>query len=219
MASKEGRDPDSPSIISRAEEAAGGNFKPTRKYLGPVFGHVAQGMSEVVGSPDLDALLLHADTYLQPTWTNGGLHYARRTTDDYWDAQGNYTYGEPHTGNACIGYARLNVKGGQRKMWEHPWTRDAVEKRPWVDGIGFETGIDCLCGRWDCEKQAMFVALRTWDGKTVNATAVMRNLPSGIYGVYINGEQDTIVQTKGGEPLAVMLEVGGQDVELVVLRA
>lgn len=89
---KEGGDPDSPSVIGRAVEAAAGRRQTTRKYMGPVFGHVAQGMSEIVGSPDLDALLLHADTYLQPSWAQGGLYYAR--CDRYWDDEGNYTYGD-----------------------------------------------------------------------------------------------------------------------------
>ncbi|KAK0890090.1 hypothetical protein LTR91_025513 [Friedmanniomyces endolithicus] len=219
IVNRDGGDPDSPSVVTRAQDIAAGKPKTSRKYLGPVFGHVAQGMSEVVGSPDLDALLLHADTYLQPSWVKGGLYYARRSTDDYWDAEGNYTYGEPHTGNACIGYARLNVKGGQRKMWEHPWTRDEVEKRPWVDGIGFEMDVDCLSGRWDSGRQAMIVAFRTWNGKEVNVTAVVRNLPPGMYGIYINGEQRNVAQSTDSEPVAVALAIAGQDVELVLLRA
>ena len=216
---KDGGDPESPDVVGRAQGIAVGQPQTTRKYLGPVFGHVAQGMSEVVGSPDLDALLLHADAYLQPSWANGGLYYARRTTEDYWDAEGNYTYGEPHTGNACIGYARLNVKGGQRKMWEHPWTRHDVEQRPWVDGIGFEMDVDCLSGRWDGERQAMLVAFRTWNGKEKNVTAIVRNLPAGIYGVYIGGEQRSAVETIDSKPVVVELMVGGEDVELVLLRA
>lgn len=218
IAKEDGEDPESPSVVSRAQEVAGGKPKTTRKYLGPVFGHVAQGMSEVVGSPDLDALLLHADTYLQPRWTNGGLHYARRSTNDYWDTEGNYIYGEPHTGNACIGYARLNVEGGQRKMWEQPWTREQVDSRPWVDGVGFEMDIDCLSGRWDEEKQAMLVALRTWSEKVVRTTLTIRNLPAGTYGIYVDGKRRSVADTVDGTPIEVDLLVGKEDVEIVLLR-
>ena len=216
---RDGGDADSPAVISEAEKMAEGKPKFARKYLGPVFGHVAQGMSEVVGSPDLDALLLHADKHLEPRWVNGGLHYARRSTSEYWDAEGNYTYGEPHTGNACIGYARLNVEGGQEKMWKHPWTREEVEQRPWIDGIGFEMDVDCLCGRWNGEKQAMMVALKTWNGKEVEVTAVARNMPAGTYGIYINGKRVGVAETPDGAPVAVDLVVGGAGVELVLLRA
>nr|OQO28665.1 hypothetical protein B0A51_04776 [Rachicladosporium sp. CCFEE 5018] len=217
----EDADPKDPTVVSRAQKQAVGKPVTARKYLGPQFGHVAQGMSEIRGSPDLEALLLHADTYLGPTWTNGGLHYSRRSYDqkDFWDDDGNYTYGEPHTGNACIGYARLNVKGGQRKMWECPWTREQVEKTPYVDGIDLGTGVDCLSGRWDEEKSAMFVALRTWHTKDVDVTAVVRNLPPGKYGVYVDGELKNVTETTHGKPFGVHLIVGGQDVELVLLQA
>ena len=196
-------------------KAAIGKKQTTRKYMGPVFGHVAQGMSEVVGSPDLDAYLLHADTYLRPTWSKGGLHYAR--CDQYWDNEGNYTYGEPYTSNAVIGYARLNVKGGQKRMWDHPWTRNEVQQRPWVDGLGFETDVDCLRGSWDDNRKAMNVVLRTWNGSEVNLKPAVRNLRLGTYGLYVDKELRTVVSW--GDQVLFELKVGGQDVEFVVLRA
>ncbi|TKA65362.1 hypothetical protein B0A49_12211 [Cryomyces minteri] len=215
---KEGGDPESPSVVARAQEAAAGRKQTRRKYMGPVFGHVAQGLSEVVGSPDLDALLLHADTYLHPSWAKGGLYYAR--CDQYWDDEGNYTYGEPYSGNAAIGYARLNVKRGQKQMWDHPWMREEVEQRPWVDRLGFEMDVDCLRGRWDDEKKAMNVALRTWNGSKVDVKPVVRNLPPGTYGIYVDGELRSVAEvTSPCDQITVELAVGGQDVEFVLLRA
>ncbi len=40
--------------------------------------------------------------------------------------------------------------------------RQEVEQRPWVNGLGFEMGVDCLRGRWDDERKVMTVALRTY---------------------------------------------------------
>jgi hypothetical protein len=65
-------------------------------------------------STDLDGLLLHADTCLNTSWSKGGLYYA--PCDTGWDKDGNYTYVEPYTENAAVGYARLNMKDGQKKM-------------------------------------------------------------------------------------------------------
>ena len=178
----------------------------------------AQGISEVAGSPDLDALLRHADAFLRPSWAKGGLYYAR--CDQYWDNEGNYTYGEPYSGNAAIGYARLNVRGGQKEMWEHPWTRDQVAKTPWVDGLGLEMEVDCLRGRWDDERNSMIVTLRTWNGSEMEVTPIVRNLPVGTYGVYVDGELKNVAEvTSTSDRIDVELLVAGEDVDLVVLRA
>jgi len=218
MIQKEGGDPDSPSIIARAREMTANESPSKKPFLSPTFGYIAQWLSEVVGAPTLDALLVHADTYLTPSWSNGGLYYAR--CDVGWDERGNYTYVEPYTGNAAIGYARLNVKDGQKKMWDKPWTREDVANRPWVDGIGLEGGIDCLRGRWDDQRGAMFVTLRTWNESHVIVTPIVNNLPPGRYGVYVDGEIKTEAVVNSHFPkITIDLEVGGRDVDLVVLRA
>jgi hypothetical protein len=91
-------------------------------------------------------------------------------------------------GNAAIGYARLNVKDGQKKMWDQPWTREDVESRPWIDGVGLEQDVDCLCGRWDADQQALLATFRTWNSGRVAIRRVVKMLPSGTYGIYVNGE-------------------------------
>jgi hypothetical protein len=187
-------------------------------YLSPTFGYIAQWLSEVAGSPDLDALLLHADTYLNPSWSKGGLYYVR--CDTGWDKDGNYTYVEPYTGNAAIGYARLNVKDGQKKMWDRPWTKEGVEKRPWIDGVGLEQDVDCLRGKWDEGQQAMTATFRTWNAERLTIRPVVKTLPSGTYGIYVNGELKRVaVVASRSDEIAVDLEVGGEDVDLILLRA
>ena len=218
IVAKEGGEHDSPMVIARAREMTA-DSPPTKKpYLSPTFGYIAQWLSEVAGAADLDALLLHADTYLCPSWANGGLYYPR--CDTAWDKDGNYTFVEPYTGNAAIGYARLNVKDGQKKMWDSPWTKEDVENRPWIDGVGLEQDVDCLRGRWDEEQQAMIATFKSWNAKRIAIRPIMRTLPSGTYGVYVDGELKSVASVGSrSEEIAVDLEIAGEEVDLVVLRA
>jgi hypothetical protein len=199
VVANEGRRHDAPAVIARAREMTA-NVKPSKKaYLSPTFGYIVQWLSEVAGPPDLDALLLHADTYLNPSWSKGGLSYAR--CYNCWDKDGNYTYVDPYTGNAAIGYARLNVKDGQKKMWDRPWTREDSENRPWIDGVGLEQGVDCLRGRWDEEQQAWLRLSGVGTGKRGHpaggqsvATGDLwclcwwRTLEGGSFGVTLGGD-------------------------------
>ena len=214
----EGGEHDSPIVVARARDMTANTRLSKKPYLSPTFGYIAQWLSEVAGPPDLDALLLHADTYLSPSWSKGGLYYAR--CDTGWDKEGNYTYVEPYTGNAAIGYARLNVKDGQKKMWDRPWTKEEVESRPWVDGVELEQDVDCLRGTWDEEQQAMIATFKTWNRRRVAIRPVVKMLPSGMYGIYIDGELRTVVSIASrSEEIAVDLEVGEKELDLVLLRA
>ena len=84
------------------------------------FGWVSTWASEMGDSATLDALLAYADRHLNPTWRAGGLFYPRN--DAQHDDQGNPTMMEPLTGNALLGYARLNVPDGLWKLYNVPWT-------------------------------------------------------------------------------------------------
>ncbi|KAE8453320.1 hypothetical protein EG329_011387 [Mollisiaceae sp. DMI_Dod_QoI] len=219
IVAKEGGDVDSPSIIARARTMTAGQRPSNKQYLSPTFGYIAQWFSEIAGSPDLDALLRHADTYLKPSWNSGGLYYPRSKQDDAWDGEGNFTFGDSYTGNAGIGYARLNVKNGQKKMWDHPWTKEILENRPWIDGIDLAQNVDCLRGKWDEEEKAMLATFRTWNGQTVAVKPIVKSLPLGTYGVYVNGELKSVEKVGSvGDEIAVELEVGEVEVNLVVLR-
>ncbi|OBB20740.1 hypothetical protein A5761_04350 [Mycolicibacterium setense] len=85
----------------------------------PSFGYLATGLSEV-GDERLHGLLAHADRFMNPTWERGGLYYPRN--DQSFDSDGNMTYMDPLTGNALIGYARLNVHNGLWALYNRPWT-------------------------------------------------------------------------------------------------
>lgn len=217
IVAKEGGDPDSPSIIARAQKLTAGMKLTKKPYLSPTFGYVAQWFSEIAGSPDLDALLRHADAYLNPTWSNGGFYYSR--TNNAWDERGNYTYVDSYTGNAAIGYARLNVKNGQKKMWDHPWTKSELDGRPWIDGLSLGQGVDCLRGIWVEEEKALVATFRTWNGEATVIKPVVKNLQPGTYGVYVDGDIRTVEVVRSvGDEIVVEVVVVEAEVNVVVLR-
>ncbi len=212
-------DPDAPETLSRACGIVSKETpKPDLPYGKPTFGYVAEWLSEVGKPGDLDALLRHADTYLNPTWANGGLYYPR--CDTAANSDGNWRHMDPFTGNAAIGYARLNVPDGQKIMWEHPWTSQEVSARPWIDNVDLDCGVDSLRGSWDAERQMMVATWRTWDGRVAEIRPVVRNLQPGLYGVYVNRSLIEKRELEGMDnEIAVDLEVGAEDVEFVVLKS
>ncbi|KAL9594136.1 MAG: hypothetical protein Q9219_007199 [cf. Caloplaca sp. 3 TL-2023] len=231
LSSPTNTDPESPSLLARAHSAASHHPTPTlepRSPPLPTFGFVAQWLSELSNPSKLTPLLRHADAYLNPTSTPlGGLYYARH--DPGWDAEGNYLYMEPYSGNAAIGYARLNVQGGQRRMFEAPWTREEVRGRVCVEGVGLEDGVDFLRGRWvEVEgRGALVVTVKRWDGKDGGVVVGMRvkGLGVGVWGVYVDGGLRDIVRKKGDgdrdggeEDVVVEVEVGGEEVDVVVMK-
>jgi hypothetical protein len=109
------------------------------------------------------------------TWLNGGLYYLRCDVRADNDADSNWTFMDPFFSNAAIGYARLNVLDGQKVMWEHPWTKEDIALRPWIDNVGLSDGVDALRGLWDKERHVM-ASLRTWDGRVMQIKPVVRNL-------------------------------------------
>jgi len=214
IVAKEGADANSEEVIARAREITAGKMQSTKPYLSPVFGYISQWMSEIAGSPDLDALLLHADTYLNPTWSDGGLHYSR--CDVGWDTNGNYTSVDPYTGNAAIGYARLNIQNGQKQMWDHPWTREVVENRPWIGEVGLEQDIDCLRGNWDEDRRAMVATFRIWNGTRRVIQPIIHALLPGTYGLYVNGSLEKVAVVTAESPLiTIELEVGAEELDLL----
>ena len=214
----EGGSHDDPSVVERARESVKDQPPSTNRFFAPVFGHLSYWVSEYGSPADLDSLLRHADTYFNPSWYRGGLYYPR--SDTGWDENGNYTYVEPLTGNAAIAYARLNVRHGQKKMWDEPWTKEQVETRPWIDGVYLEQGIDILRGAWAEDTQAMIATFRSWNGEDVLIKPVIKALPAGRYGVYVNGDLRDVAETQDlSSEIDVELNVGKEEVDLVVKRA
>ncbi|KAL8837436.1 MAG: hypothetical protein Q9170_002520 [Blastenia crenularia] len=208
---------ESPAIIEQAREATKNQPPIESKSPLPTFGFIAQWLSEVEGPSQLDPLLRHADQYLNPTWIKGGLYYRRQSPG--WDEEGNYLYMEPYSGNAAIGYSRLNVQGGQRAMFEHPWTKEEVQRRPCIEGVDLDSGIDFLRGVWVEERKAMVVSLRSWNGAEVVMSLNVKGLEVGKYGIYVDGKLTEVVVKGEGKDVPVEVEVGGKEVDVAVVKS
>jgi hypothetical protein len=165
LAKSEGADPQAWSTKEKAQKLAKKiDDAPQAPFSQPVYGYVAQWVSEVADPAMNDGLLRHADTFLNPSWEKGGLYYPHNDTRS--DEQGNWKFVDPYTGNGAIAYARLNVPDGQKKMWEKPWSKEHFSGFPFVDGISLASDVDFFRGNWDSGKGAFVVTLRTWDGAT-----------------------------------------------------
>jgi len=216
IVAKEGGNHDDPSVIARARENVKEQDIAKKRFDAPTFGHVALWVSEYGSTSDTDSLLRHADAYLNPSWREGGLYYRRHDTT--WDEQGNYTKVDPVTGNSAIAYARLNVRHGQKKMWDEPWTKERLESLPYLDGVGLDQGVDCLRGCWDEDRKAMIATFRSWNDSHVSIKPTVKNMPAGTYGIYVNGCLKDLAEISGaGSEIAMELEVAGEEVDLVVL--
>ncbi|KAH8788934.1 hypothetical protein F5883DRAFT_533570 [Diaporthe sp. PMI_573] len=200
-----------------------------RTPMGPsnaptTFGYTVQWVSEVA-PPPADAerdvvvgLLKHADAYLNPTWERGGLFYPRKD-GKLQDNEGNWIGMDVYTGNAGIAYGRLNVRDGQKTMWEKPWAKDGHHATyPYVEGTDLSSGVDFLRGEWNEEVGAFAVTMRTWDGSKSRVDLKVNNLPAGLYGLYQSGELVHVRQVKAGGVVDVTAEVGVDEVDIVLVR-
>ncbi|KAH6613841.1 hypothetical protein C7974DRAFT_437228 [Boeremia exigua] len=157
-------------------------------YLTPTFGYVVKWLSELGKQEELKGLLEYADEMLKPTWEHGGLYYPRNDTP--FDQDLRWLRMDRFTGNAAIAYARLNIAGGQNKMWENPWGREYHRTQPWVDGIDLGN-VAVLRGVWDTQTKSLVVTVQGWDFENaplkVTLSPVAMNLPAGRYALYIRG--------------------------------
>lgn len=194
--------------------------KPPVPYTTPTFGYVVKWLSELGKEEELNGLLNYADQNLKPTWEDGGLYYPRNDTPLNENLE--WTHMDPFSGNAAIGYARLNVPNGQKTLWEQPLTRQILNDRPWVDNLDLGD-VAVVRGAWDEKINALIVTVRGWDflkapGK-VALRPVARNLPAGSYAVYVKGKltHEEDVQAKGSVQVSVDV-AKGEEVDIVVLQ-
>ncbi|KAG2417528.1 hypothetical protein HFD88_008747 [Aspergillus terreus] len=183
----------------------------------PTFGCVAQWLSELGKKDELDGLLSQADRDLNPTWENGGLFYPRNDEQDP-ATEAKWTHMDPFSGNAGLGYARLNVPDGQRIMWENPWTKEDLAKRPWIDGVALGSGVDCLRGIWDEKAKTLVLTVRTWDGRLVGLRPTARNLIQGKWAVYVNGELRETAEVGDGGDMEVQVQVAEEELDVVFVK-
>lgn len=215
--------------LTKAELAA--RTKPGFPYNKPSFGYVVQWLSELGKTVELNDLLSYADHNLHPEWDDGGLYYRRNDSpyDLNEDDSIKWTFMSPYTGNAAIGYARLNVKDGQKLMYERPWSSDHLKRTPWIDNLDFVnpgTGVSVLRGEWDPQLNALVLTVKGWDysGKgcddSVTISPIARNLGPGLWGLYVDGELVSTKDLQSGDVFEVTLKVDrGDERDVVFLKA
>ncbi|KAH0038758.1 hypothetical protein KCU78_g1428, partial [Aureobasidium melanogenum] len=186
--------------------------KPLSLLTKPILGYTVEWLSEL-GREELPGLLEFIDKNLNPTWEKGGLYYPRN--DEAMDKNLKWTHMDPFTGNAAIGYARLNVEDGMKKIWDHPWNQQQVSSQPWLDGISLADDVDFSRGLWDAERGLFIITMRTWDGSTKTLRPTLRNLSSGSWNIFVNGRQENKIEVPQGGNVELEVEIGSTDVDVV----
>lgn len=215
---EEGHDPNDRATLEKAREKSQSAEESQKKIPFETLNWLSFTMmlSELGKKRELDDLLEYADANLNPTWVNGGLYYPRNS--QLMDSDFNLTHIEPHSGNAGVGYARLNVPDGQKTMWEKAWTHDVLAQRPWVDGDAFADDIDFGRGIWDEERSAMIITARRWRGESLPMTLTVRNLPQGFWGLFVDGKLTSNYTTHSGGEVTLTETVGMEEVDIVLQR-
>jgi Linalool dehydratase/isomerase len=178
------------------------------QWRNPDLGTIAMFLSEMGDAATLAQLLAHADQHMQPTWVQGGLHYPRN--DRNYDAAGNMIWMDPLTGNALLGYARLNVKNGMAAIYNQPWTR-AHFARPAVQEVRGE--VDLLRAHW--EGDALRVTAKAVAGP-VDATLRISGLGGRGWTVRRDGE---VFATSSRVARSLLDPGGGLELRLQIDRA
>ena len=185
-------------------------------FHSPHVGVICQWLSELGKTAELQGVLDFVDAHLNPTWENGGLYYPRHDEQDPDVAH--ITYMEPFSGNAAIGYARLNVPNGQKIMWDRPWTSDMLKARPWLDGLSMDGGVDYLRGGYDEDNKMLFFTAATWNRVPATLNPVASNLASGDWAVYVDGDFKDMCTVDQGGSFGVEVDVAGDPVDVVFVR-
>lgn len=104
--------PDNTLWIAPAASMTEDNSRASARDLG----WAAVCASEVGDTVAAGRLLAYADRYLHSCWERGAYYYRRH--DELFDNAGRFSCMDPHTGNALLGYARLNVPSGLKKIYD-----------------------------------------------------------------------------------------------------
>ncbi|KAH8693554.1 hypothetical protein BGW36DRAFT_398874 [Talaromyces proteolyticus] len=186
-------------------------------YNEPTLGYFVQWLSELGKTTELEDLLAYVDANLAPAWQDGGLYYPRcgQATDD----EGQWTRMDPFSGNAAIGYARLNVEDGQKRIWDNPWTKEDVSSRPWVDGLDLSHGVDCLRDIFDENVTAMTITFQEWAGQDVKVSFEVKKLPGGRWGIYQRHKEGVVYESLEGVNIPVDINIkAGREVDIVIIK-
>ena len=135
------------------------------------FGWAAVWASEMGDTATLEGLLGHADHFMDPTWTKGGLYYPRN--DEMYDTDGHLTIMEPLTGNALLAYARLNVADGLWGLYNRPWDRTHFEQPSLTD---VAANVEVSRAWFDVDSQSLVFTVRRDPRRSGDAVIVIGNV-------------------------------------------
>lgn len=121
---------------------------------------------------------------------------------------------DPFSGNAAIGYARLNVEDGMKKICDDPWTQE-VSSQPWIVGMNLAGGVDFSRGLWDAERGLLIITMRTWDRSTQVLRPTLKNLSPGIWEVFVSSQKRKKIEVIKAGNLKIEVEVDRSDVDVV----
>lgn len=166
------------------------------------FGWAAVCASEVGDVESLSRLLGYADRYLRPTWSDGGYFYARH--DEWLDAEGRLTAMDPHTGNALLNYARLNVPDGLRKLYDGPWDDRHFAEPALVE---MTPTLDVRRAWFDPERNALALTVAPFGVNGHARLEIAHGLRSGALSLWRDGEPFDQAVRVDGERLLIDLDV------------
>lgn len=148
----------------------------------PIFGYISAALSELGPLDKLSSLLNYADSYLNPTFLNGGLYYPLNP-QSYNNSDLKHTFMDPLSGNAMIAYARLNIPDGMRLLYENAWKRE--DERwgwPYLEEVRPGKMVDIT--RAEFKQGKLVVGVACWDSNKfgeegVDCSVVIGNVKEG----------------------------------------
>lgn len=185
------------------------------------FGYTVACMAEMGDEQNLQDMLTYAEKHLNPTWRDGGLFYPR--SDTSFDDQGRYIYMDRLTGNAMIGYARLNVPDGLWKMYHEPWS-GAHFAQPYLREISGRA--DVLRAWFDADDGVLALTLRpVHGGDAAEVELTLGNIDAASEWVLHHDKiavarlgTGGVVEIRGGSPVNMSVSGGGVTLTLSVSR-
>ena len=182
------------------------------------FGWAAACASEVGDADTLRRLLAYADRFLNPIWQNGAYFYQRR--DEWFDQQGQLSAMDPHTGNALLAYARLNVPDGLHKLYDKPWDEGHFHEPALVD---MPDDLDVYAARYDADGGSLWLNLHANENAASVASISIGNVwDRSDWTVELDGESvghGTAGEPSTGNSIAMRREGGTLRIECPISRA
>ncbi len=154
------------------------------------FGWFALLASEVGDTKTVEAMLEYADRHFNPVWKNGAYFYPHTPdyrSDHLRDSQGFIRNVNPLTGNALIGFARLNPPDGLWELYNHPWEEQHFAA-PFISDVEYlEASVSQAI--YDDARDALIVTLVPGPVEAASTTFTINQLdPSKDYAIFKDGE-------------------------------